>query len=81
MDLHLEDKVVLVAGSSRGIGLATARAFLAEGCRTVITGRDSTALAQSRASLESEFGQERLMACEGDLSDPEVIKTVLGGRR
>ncbi len=78
MDLRLEDKVVLVAGSSRGIGLATVRAFLAEGCRTVVTGRDSTALAQARASLESDFGHERLMASEGDLSDPEIINEVLG---
>ena len=77
MDLHLEDKVVLVAGSSRGIGLATVRAFLAEGCRTVITGRDSIALTQARASLESEFNPERVMACEGDLCDSGVIKTVL----
>ena len=77
MDLHLEGKVVLVAGSSRGIGLATARAFLAEGCLTVITGRDSTALAQARASLGSEFGPERVMACEGDLRDSGVIRTVL----
>ncbi len=77
MDLQLEDKIVLVAGSSRGIGLATARAFMAEGCRTVITGRGSTELAQSRASLESEFSPDRLMACEGDLTHPEDIKGVL----
>lgn len=77
MDLHLESKVVLVAGSSRGIGLATARAFLAEGSRTVITGRDGAALSRARASLESEFGQDKLMASEGDLGDPEVIKVLL----
>ena len=77
VDLRLEDKVALVAGSSRGIGLATARAFLAEGARTVITGRGSTELAQSRASLESEFSPGQLMACEGDLSHPEDIKEVL----
>lgn len=74
----MEDKVVLVAGSSRGIGLATARAFLAEGSRTVITGRDSAVLARARASLESEFGQERLAAYEGDLCDAEIIKRLLG---
>jgi 3-oxoacyl-[acyl-carrier protein] reductase len=77
VDLRLEDKIVLVAGSSRGIGLATVRAFLAEGCRTVITGRDSIALARAQASLETEFGQGRLMACEGDLCDSDVIRTVL----
>ena len=78
MDLRLEGKVVLVAGSSRGIGLATARAFLAEGCRTVLTGRDSIALDQARASLESDFSLESVMACEGDLSDPRIISEILG---
>jgi len=77
VDLHLEGKVVLVAGSSRGIGLATARAFLAEGCRSVITGRDTRALDTARSALESEFGPERLMPYEGDLRDPEIIDALL----
>ena len=77
MDLRLEDKVVLVAGSSRGIGHASARAFLAEGCRTAITGRDSASLARAQAALDSEFGPESVLACEGDLSQTAVIKKVL----
>ncbi len=39
MDLRLKDKVVLITGSSRGIGLATARAFAAEGCRLMLSAR------------------------------------------
>lgn len=77
MDLHLANKVVLVAGSSRGIGHASARAFLAEGCRTVITGRDGASLANARATLEDEFGPERVMACEGDLRETKTIQAVL----
>jgi 3-oxoacyl-[acyl-carrier protein] reductase len=77
VDLHLEDKVVLVAGSSRGIGLATARAFLAEGSRTVITGRDGAALTRARTEVEAEFGKERLTTYEGDLRDPDVITAML----
>jgi 3-oxoacyl-[acyl-carrier protein] reductase len=77
MDLHLANKVVLVAGSSRGIGHASARAFLAEGCRTVITGRDTASLAQAQAAFESEFGPGLVLACEGDLRQTAVIKKVL----
>lgn len=77
MDLHLADKVVLVAGSSRGVGLATARAFLAEGSRTVVTGRDGATLRRAQAELEAEFGRDRLAAYEGDLCDPETIATIL----
>ena len=77
MDLHLGDAVVLVAGSSRGIGLVTASAFLAEGCRTIITGRDHDGLATARSALEAESDSERLMAFEGDLSEPVVIDALL----
>lgn len=77
MDLNLRDRVALVAGSSRGIGFATARAFLQEGACTVITGRDRASLAGARRALESEFGEDRLMACEGDLCDLRVITGTL----
>jgi len=53
MDLHLKDKVVLITGSSRGIGLATAKAFAAEGCRIVLAARSPGALAEAEASLRA----------------------------
>lgn len=77
MDLGLENRVVLVAGSSRGIGKATAYAFLKEGCRTVITGRDEDSLLKTQEEFEIEFGKERVIAFKGDLRDPEVIKDTL----
>jgi 3-oxoacyl-[acyl-carrier protein] reductase len=39
MDLKLAGKVALVTGSSRGIGLATAKAFAAEGCQVMLSAR------------------------------------------
>ena len=39
MDLGLRDKVCVVTGSTRGIGLATARLLAAEGARVVTSGR------------------------------------------
>jgi NAD(P)-dependent dehydrogenase (short-subunit alcohol dehydrogenase family) len=39
MDLQLQGRHVLVTGGSRGIGLACAREFLAEGCRVSLVGR------------------------------------------
>lgn len=39
MDLKLNGKNVLIAGASRGIGLATAKAFAAEGCNVGICAR------------------------------------------
>jgi 3-oxoacyl-[acyl-carrier protein] reductase len=39
MNLKLRGKVALVTGSTRGIGLATAKAFAAEGCRIMLSAR------------------------------------------
>ena len=51
MDLRLRDKVVLITGSSRGIGLATARAFAEEGCRLMLSARSAEALDAATAEL------------------------------
>jgi 3-oxoacyl-[acyl-carrier protein] reductase len=81
MDMQLAGKVALVAGSSRGIGRATAHAFLAEGSRTVVTGRDGASLAQTQADFEAEFGSDQVMACQVDLSDAQAIEETLDSIR
>jgi NAD(P)-dependent dehydrogenase (short-subunit alcohol dehydrogenase family) len=41
MDLKLAGKIVLITGSSRGIGLATAKALAGEGCRIMLSARSA----------------------------------------
>jgi NAD(P)-dependent dehydrogenase (short-subunit alcohol dehydrogenase family) len=51
MDLGLKQKNVLITGGSKGIGLACARAFLAEGARVAIVSRSQANLDAARSSL------------------------------
>jgi NAD(P)-dependent dehydrogenase (short-subunit alcohol dehydrogenase family) len=50
-----EGKVVLVTGGNSGIGLATAKEFIAEGAKVLITGRDQTNLDRAKKELGSNL--------------------------
>jgi len=49
----LGGKVAFVTGGSRGIGLAIARALVADGVRVAITGRSAAHLSSARPSIEA----------------------------
>ncbi len=51
MEDSLAGKLVLITGSSKGIGFACAKEFLAHGCRVVLTGRSAEALADASNRL------------------------------
>jgi 3-oxoacyl-[acyl-carrier protein] reductase len=53
MDLKLAGKVALITGSSRGIGLATAKALAAVGCRLMLAARSAEPLAAAAAALRT----------------------------
>lgn len=55
MDLGIAGKRALVAASSAGLGLATAKALVGEGCEVVISGRDPDRLAAAVAEI-SDLG-------------------------
>jgi NAD(P)-dependent dehydrogenase (short-subunit alcohol dehydrogenase family) len=62
MDLGLAGRRVLITGGSKGIGLACARAFLAEGARVAIVSR-------SAANLEAAKKQLDCYCISADLAD------------
>ena len=76
MDLALTGQRVLVAGSSRGIGLAIARGFAQEGARVIITGRNAETLAVARQALVAETGGE-VLALSGDMTDAADIRRIV----
>ena len=69
MDLKLAGKVALITGSSRGIGLATAKAFAAEGCRLMLSARSAEPLAEAEAALRASAVD--VAAHAADVSKPD----------
>lgn len=51
---RLSNKVAVVTGGNSGIGLASAQAFVREGAKVVITGRDEKTLAAAKQQLGNE---------------------------
>ena len=81
MDLGLTDKVALVTGSARGLGFASARALLAEGCRVCICARGQQGLDDAAARLRREAGvgqEDHVLAVQTDLSTRAGVETVVG---
>ena len=71
----LNGKVVLVTGSSRGIGAEIAVAFARQGAKVVLHGRDTEALAKVQADITNGGGQA--MFVTGDVTkfaDIEAIR-------
>ncbi len=75
MDLKLTGKVALVTGSSRGIGLATAKAFAAEGCRVMLSGRSTEQLRQAETALRATGAQ--VAAHAGDVGSPDQASRLI----
>jgi NAD(P)-dependent dehydrogenase (short-subunit alcohol dehydrogenase family) len=76
--MKLANRVAVITGGSSGIGLATAREFVANGAKVVIFGRDRAALDRAVADMG-----EDTMSVEGDLrrtSDLERLFAQASGR-
>ena len=77
MDLGLKDKVAVVTGSSRGIGLAIARSLVAEGCRVTICARGESRLRAVALELTSLAGGDSVLPVIADLTDASGVQDVL----
>jgi NAD(P)-dependent dehydrogenase (short-subunit alcohol dehydrogenase family) len=68
--LRLANKIALVTGATSGIGLATARRFVEEGAKVIITGTDTGRLEAARKELGDVL---TIRADAGDVADQRRI--------
>jgi NAD(P)-dependent dehydrogenase (short-subunit alcohol dehydrogenase family) len=71
----LRDKVVLITGGSRGLGLVLARHICARGGNVALIARDRQELARAKADLVQRGG--KVMTVECDLCDPAQIESAV----
>jgi NAD(P)-dependent dehydrogenase (short-subunit alcohol dehydrogenase family) len=67
--MRLANKTALITGGNSGIGLATARIFLAEGAKVAITGRNKKTLDAAAAELGGG-----ILAIQADVTDIEATE-------
>jgi 3-oxoacyl-[acyl-carrier protein] reductase len=77
MDLSLTAKVAIVTGSSKGLGLASAKALAAEGCRVCICARGADPLEQAAAELRALAQPQSTIAVQADLATPDGADKVV----
>ena len=78
MDLGLRDRVYLITGGSRGLGLATAQALAADGAQVVLSARDAAAVADAAAGLG---GPGQAVGITADNADPDAAARLLAASR
>ncbi len=73
MDLGLQSRVALVAASSQGIGLATAEALAAEGCRIAMCARNQSSLTAAADKIKKRYNAE-VLAEICDVTDAAAVE-------
>ncbi|MEZ5290692.1 MAG: SDR family oxidoreductase [Vicinamibacterales bacterium] len=78
MDLGLNGKVAIITGASRGLGLASARALVAEGCHVCISARGESGLAAAARELTAAARPPaRVLAVAADLATEAGVHLVV----
>lgn len=78
MDLQLAERVYIVTGGSKGLGLATAAALVADGARVVLSSRDPENTAAAVRQLDAG---EQVHAVPADLADPQAAQRLVASAK
>src|SRR5215469_13964929 len=75
-----DDRVVLITGGSRGLGLALAERFGRAGCRLVLTARNVDELIRARYTLLEQhavLSPDSVLLIPADLTDPAQAESLI----
>ena len=75
MDVSMKDRVAVVTGGSKGIGIAVARRFAESGAKVAILARGAADLKTAREALAKDGLMVRDYVC--DVSNPSDITNAL----
>jgi NAD(P)-dependent dehydrogenase (short-subunit alcohol dehydrogenase family) len=69
----LAEKVIVIIGGTTGLGFSAAKAFVLEGAKVVVVGRDSKAAARA----EKQLGSSAAAAMAADATHPETAEAAI----
>lgn len=72
--MRLKGKVAIITGGSRGIGYATAEAFLKEGAAVVITASSAANAAKAEEKLHSRYPEAKVLGISPNLSSLQDVQ-------
>lgn len=73
--MKLKDKVAIVTGGSRGIGLATVERFLTEGAKVILTASTQNNAEKAAARLREKYPAAVVEGISPDLTDEESLRS------
>ena len=78
MDCGLRDKVAVVTGTSRGLGLATAKSLAAEECRVCLCARGEQRLREAASEVSAVAGDAgRVVHVVADVAHAQGVQSVI----